>query len=1009
MKRFYVFMSMAMIVIVIAAMSVMTFTTASAATTEVYDNVVFVSDTQPSGSDGSGSSPKNPLKPYTPSASLIDEKTATNSYGNKYGRYYYKTALYQAAEQLVDTGGTIVICGPVLIDAYSSYGSGDWHRDFILPESDKPIVITSKYGQYDFTSSAYLEIKTPAHITLGAPTEFNNMKISIPSGSTNRAICANGNKIVMGENLNTGSSTTTANNLLSIAGGTRYESFEGNSDITIKSGVYNNICGTTYSAISGNYTNDMNVKISIQGTTRVRGNVCGGDIYNSSQSTPNTLNGNIQIDIHSGTIEKPIYITGKGGFSTTGNIVKVNIYGGTFTTTSAIVKEHESNVNKSAYKIYLNLSKTGLTDTLVNNFINNAPATTDITYPASWISECDWVIVPKSPSFVLNGKQPTAEGAKLSVKYNNNKTKTIEYSPEDKAFSAICDTSTVGSKSVTYKYGDYSCTGTVNVIDFSVKGAKIKTESDGNTQGLRFVVNYSGNLPTGMTIAERGVIAVQSDILNDESKLDFDQTVGMEILTIGDTDYNTASQYSCTIEDIPLNRFKIDYVARAYLKITYNNETFYVYSDPIRRNPYKIAQQAAAENSDESSDTRTYLNNNVISKFNNYNANQAYVDAKSIAALRQQVVDYMRAQMNITWIPNENFLIYNDPDTSGGGVTTTLYFKKGQTYTGIPYTNNKSSQKESFEKFIENGTFNVTSAGVVKYSGNYYYSHNNTNKTLGYQNYLNFPGSDCSTSVVTSWNTIINNRSSLLSVVIGTRDMIPGGSQNTITVGNYTCFDEDGNAYVYTTDILERNGKDAIYAAYDQLQPGDATVYYKSNTQYGIYGHMRMVSEVYDPNNPDCRVDENEVMVIECINDPTLYNCWEEKIYTYEKLYSEGSIPITIPELVTGHSDEETTIVTDLSLDTDLSNGVLSGKVKSNRQIVYLEVEVKNGDNTQPVYYKVQKSTKWKTTFASEVDLSEIDMSKITLTPGTEYTFTLKVCLPGEVITPIKNYTFTAN
>ena len=61
MKRFYVFMSIAMVVVIIAAMSVMTFTTAWAATTGVYDNVVFVSDNATEGGDGS--SPENPLYP----------------------------------------------------------------------------------------------------------------------------------------------------------------------------------------------------------------------------------------------------------------------------------------------------------------------------------------------------------------------------------------------------------------------------------------------------------------------------------------------------------------------------------------------------------------------------------------------------------------------------------------------------------------------------------------------------------------------------------------------------------------------------------------------------------------------------------------------------------------------------------------------------------------------------------------------------------------------------------
>ena len=184
MKRFYVFMSIAMVVVIIAAMSVMTFTTAWAATTGVYDNVVFVSDNATEGGDGS--SPENPLYPSTERQSLVNDST-NNQYYNK---NYYLTALYQAAEKLVNTGGTIVICGPVVIDGDDSYGTDETHRDFVLPKSDKPIVITSLYNDVDYSASgAYLGICQPAHLTLGAPTEFNN--VAIMTSGENRLICRN--------------------------------------------------------------------------------------------------------------------------------------------------------------------------------------------------------------------------------------------------------------------------------------------------------------------------------------------------------------------------------------------------------------------------------------------------------------------------------------------------------------------------------------------------------------------------------------------------------------------------------------------------------------------------------------------------------------------------------------------------------------------------------------------------------------------------------------------------
>ncbi|MBE6670587.1 MAG: hypothetical protein E7593_00105 [Ruminococcaceae bacterium] len=1023
MKRFYACMSAAMVVVLIAALSAMTFTT-SAATVEVSDNVVFISDNATVGGDGKTAN--TPLYPSTARQAMVNDSTNSQYYNKK----YYLTALYQAAEKLINTGGTIVVCGPVVIDGDDSYGSSSSNRDFILPESDKPIVITSVYNGVNYKtngSGAYLGISEPAQITLGAPTEFEN--IAIKTTGTLRAICANGNKIVMGQGIDSSNTSGTNNSstLLSIVGGTRYNNFTGDTDITIKSGRFANICGSmwTNGASGVVYKHTGNVKISIEGGI-INGYVCGG----SNRAIDATQDGDIQIDLYAGaTFGQQIYATGKGRFATEGNIVEINVYGGSYYNSSAKVSRwYSTAANYEAGEYRLNISNASLTakssgssaNFLLDTFITSATGF-DITYPAAWITSVSMTNAPATPVSVLKGESLVAEGAELLVnyqnKYDNTTTytnKVVKYDPADKAFTVACDTSTAGTKTATYKYGTNTFyTSSVEVIEVPTLTLNSTPEliTNGNAQGIRFVANTVNTLQSGMTIEEYGIISVTADVLNDASKLNFEQTAGMTVLAPQADDYDETTsngfRYSGTVSNIPLNRAKVDYIAKAYMKLAYNGETFYVYSNPVRKNVYELAKAVIA-GTEATQETKTYLQTNVINAFDNYDVTQNYADT---SALRAQVVAYMRAQMNMEWTPSESFWLYNG---SGSSVSTNLYFEAGKTYSGIPYTNNKSSQLESFEKYMtvttvtdeetgEERQVNVldlnklqTMAGVIPCG------KTEADKTQGYQNYMNFPGSDCSTSVITSWNTIINNRSSLSngSIIIGTRDMIPGASQNTVKVGDYTCFDEDGNAYVYTTDILERNGRDAIYAAYDQLQPGDATVYYKSNTQYGIYGHMRMVSSV-DPVN-------QTVTVIECINNPKLYNCWAENTYTYEKLFTEGSIPIAIPELVTGHSDEETTIVTDLSLDKDLANGVVNGTVKSNRQIIYVEVEISDGNDVQTVYYKAAKSTKWRTTFASTIDLSNVDLSDIELTEGTEYTFTLKICLPGEVLTPIENYSFVA-
>ncbi|MBE6718070.1 MAG: hypothetical protein E7574_02285 [Ruminococcaceae bacterium] len=1013
MKRFYAFMSTAMIVVLIAAISAMTFPTA--ATVEVSDNVVFISDNATQGGDGKTAN--TPLYPSTERQAMVNDSTNSQYYNKK----YYLTALYQAAEKLVNTGGTIVICGPVVIDGNDSYGSSSSNRDFIMPESDKPIVITSLYNGVNYRtngSGAYLGISEPAQITLGAPTEFNNL--AIKTTGTLRAICANGNKIVMGQGIDSSNTSGTNNSstLVSIVGGTRYNNFTGDTDITIKSGKFANICGSmwTNGASGVVYKHTGNVKISIEGGI-INGYVCGG----SNRAIDATLDGDVQIDLYAGaTFGQQIYATGKGRFATEGHTVEINVYGGSFYNSSAKVSRWYSTVsNYAAGEYRLNISNASLTakssgssaNLLLDTFITSATGF-DITYPAAWITSLNMTNSPVTPDSVLRKESLTAEGAELLVSYLNNYNNTtaytdkvVKYNSADKAFVTTCDTTTAGTKTVTYKYGTTTYhTDTVNVIDIPdlTLDSTAKIVTDGSSQGIRFTANYTNALQNGMTIEEYGIISVGSDILNDETKLNFEKTTGMTVLTPQADDINEATsngfRYSCTVENIPLNRAKVDYIAKAYMKLSYNGEIYYIYSNAVRNNVYELAKAAIA-GTEVTQEIKTYLQNSVVSAFDSYDVTQNYVNS---SALRAQVVAYMREQMNIEWTPSEDFWIYNG---TGQSVSTNLFFEAGKTYKGLPYTNYKSAQAESFSKFIVNGVLDLSKIDGVN-------GCTKSDNTTGTANYNNFPGSDCSTSVITSWNTVINNRSSM-ELVNGTKNMLPGNNMDIIPIGDYE-YDYatyQDNTYSMTQDSV--NGA-KVLQAYDMLQPGDAIVHYKDS-----WGHVRLVVEVDTENRtvttiecanwsiPNCTVTSGNGTTQSYTDNNT---CWRELEYGYDYLIQTGYIPITIPELVTGYSDEETTVVTDLSLDADLPEKALNGTVISNRQIIYMEAEISDGASVQTVYYKVKKPTKFGTVYASNVDLSQVDLSGITLNAGTEYTFTLKVCVSGSgVLSPISNYEFIAN
>lgn len=1029
MKRFLILISTAVILTVICGLTLLS---VSAGTDiEVSDNVIFISDTAATdGVVGDGKSASKPLDPSAVSSDLISE--TTNDAGVTSGRYYYRTALYQAAEKLVETGGTIVICGPVNIGAAQSYGTGTSNRDFFFPISQQPIRITSVYDgvNYATTKGAYLGIASPAQITMNAPSIFENM--TIKTTGIDRVICANGNKIVMGDGIECVStaSSPTGSDYVSVVGGSRYLSLASDTDVVIKSGYYSFIGGAQW-GLDGDYTHKGNVNITIMGGT-TRNPICGGAVKSSTA----TLDGDVTISIYpAARIGMAIYGSGQGQFANAGHTVKINIYGGAYYDGSASVNKNlivktsaNTNPNYQADKYILNVSNASLTTRtagstkarLLNNFVTTATQAgyDEIRYPAVWLTGYNVVSAPAA-SRVFAGESVSSEGAVLQASYKNSYDGTTTYSctlaydEDDTAYRAECNTSSEGMSSVNYFYGYYKyATGSVNVVsvpEVTVHGAKIKTSGD--KQALRFIAEYTGDLSDGVTIEEYGVLAMRADLFLDDSKLNFEQTVGMNVITPAETDINESIGggriYSCTLTGIPQNRFNIDTIARAYIKLNVNGETVYRYSDIVRKNPYKIAKLASA-NSEETAATKTYLAEKVIGVHENYSIYNSYADS---TYLRNKVVNYMRSQMELTWTPSKSFWINNPSDAAG--VTTNLYFEAGKTYKGIPYTNYMFSQKETFGDLVADGVLDISEIPGLTACGN-----TTADLTVARENYLKFPGSDCSTAVITAWNTVLNNRPTLKNLT-QTKYMVPGNNCGVIPVGDYK-YDYDtykNNTYAMTGDAA--NGA-KVYAAYSKLRPGDAIVHY--NADNGA-GHTRLVVSVNKTAKtvttiecanwsiPKCTVTSGNNNKVTLTNNNT---SWMELTYHFDYLLKDGYVPITIPELVTGNSDSEYTLATNMNLASDLPNGKLDGDVISNRQIISVNIRVSDGTKIQTINYIPSATTKSSVVHMAEVDLGMIDMSTIKLESGKKYTFDLDVRVVGLTTTTptvklVKGYEFTAN
>lgn len=1050
MRNFFRLFSIAMTITLIAALSAISFQPAAAdeRSMDISNNVIFISDSAATdGVVGDGSSPDKPLDAVQAPAHLIDEKT--NADGITTGRYYYNTALYQAAEKLANTGGTIVICGDVKIGADQSYGSGTSQRDFEFPLSDKNLCITSVYDGVDYRTSNGAEfiLESPAQITLNSPTIFEKILIHT-NQTTERVICANANRLIMGEDI-TYPSGLDEKQYISVAGGSRYSRVNGDTDLTVKSGYYYMACGSSWGAGSGAVTNIGNVNLTLEGGT-FRQEVTGGIRGNASH----LIDGDVTISIYpNARLGGGITVTGKGGFATEGNEATINIYGGWYYADAAkiynavTVGMGTSNTvnNYKASKITLNLSNassstvksrsTGVNvNTLLDSFITTASstgvATQNIVYPAAWATTITPTALPSS-AYVLENEAVSSKGAALNVTYTNPvnsnvyENRTVVYSSTDLAFKVNCNTTNAGTVTAKYLYGSKQyhtqSIEVLNVPKVNIIGAKIKS-TDKYYQGLKFIAYYTNEtLPAGMSIADYGLIGIPADLCPNSSALNFEDTYGMSIVdstkvvdksTIGNRNHFAGVMAS----NLKPNQYNVDYHARAYLKLSYKGDELYVYSDIIDRNPYEVAEKAIVSGLEKES-TVNNLRTNVIEKFDNYDENTNYVSSTN---LRTKVVNAMKAQMNILWTPSQNFWIYNDRATYGSGVNVDLYFEKGKVYRGIPYTNMNFSQKETFSEFLigntvtvngkdyAGGTLEVTLVDGLTPGRRYSWGlATEAQKKVAHDNYNAFPGSDCSTAVITSWNTVINNRVNLKNLY-ATKYMIPGQNTGTLPVGSY---DYSYEKYGVDTHAMCKDTNNAanITASYALLQPGDAIVAYKDS------GHTRMVVE-NDPAN-------KKLTTIECANwdidtktsEGFWIASWKKLVYTYDTLLDTGYIPITIPELVTGCSDGEYTYVTDLNLEEDLAEGKLSGKAISNRQVISVDITVTNvtdGTAAKTIKFRPPVSSKYTEVHVPSVDLSQLDLSGFGLASGKTYTMSLDIRVAGlsdanPTVKLIKDYQFT--
>ena len=778
MKKFLFLFVTAILLVVAVSLPAMATETAAAYSENESKNVIFVMDSDTKIGDGSGRNAENPYW-ADPDKFFIDGgvKTETDENGNDIPVYengqpvysskenYKKTALYQAASDLRDTGGTIVICGPVKIGADESYGSGTLNKDFIFPKSDKRLTITSVYDGVDYQTTfsgktyggAKLCLETPAHILLNSPVLMEYMRIQTTTnnlGETTyyRTICANGNELVMGKGIKTSYTDGGSNGYMyvSIVGGSRYGNLNSDTNITIMSGQYGTINGGIWGVGGSKYVQTGDAHVTIDGDINdpviVRGTITG----TSTNDVNVMIDGDVYLNINGARFGSNVAAVGNGGFAGEGHkavfkVGKLKSYNlsildylpvGSTTNISSqrTMSEAVLEAQKPGTFILdledqqvISMAPTSYTADLLlsrwtRGLLTNGSANTtwgDVIYPASWataVADGHGLTVPGT--FLSN--EALVKDASLDVTYVDPYT-SATITDKGTKVNVVCNTETSGEADFKYTYGNINVlsgkTNVVTVPTVELLGVRIKTEGSG--QAMRFVAVCDLN---GVTIVDKGVMVVRVGTVSDYEKFTLDNTFGT-INTAIVKDYSSSGKAVFEAQydyEIPQGDYNTSYAARAYVKFNVNGKTVTVYSDVIERNPYEVAR-AAVNGTEETTEVKSFLTSNLIDKVNNYDPSVLQVSEEELQAIRNKATAYMDLQANIEWSPSQTFFMYNSISDSkltsyrhtyesgsivmGVGYSGGL-FEAGKTYRGMPYTSSSdpdmnTSNYEAFASLID--------------------------------------------------------------------------------------------------------------------------------------------------------------------------------------------------------------------------------------------------------------------------------------------------------------------
>ena len=295
---------------------------------------------------------------------------------------------------------------------------------------------------------------------------------------------------------------------------------------------------------------------------------------------------------------------------------------------------------------------------------------------------------------------------------------------------------------------------------------------------------------------------------------------------------------------------------------------------------------------------------------------------ENVQKLRDRVAEEMVKMGSIEWSTSQN--LYHDCTC----LLTVCHgnYRPGQLHVGIPY-NHKGGSIARFNYLLDENN-------VVK---DFVYD------MAAFDGFDSYVGNDCSTSILHAYWTVSNTADFIRCTY-----MHPNKGElgyGCIPVGDWSWeegIDEDGKVYTdkQTEPYVRATGEEGMYEAYAQMRKGDA--YFSINKDGG--GHTRMAAAdpvvVRDENG---KIDPKQSYVLSneqgapAITDP--YFCtWRLNYkYTFQQLYMEAKVPVTIEELLTGEMEP---VECTLTGDVSGKMGMLTGTVKANYFLDSVTLEI---------------------------------------------------------------------